>query len=117
MPGVSFQSRLEGVGQAEATSIRDFPGLAPRAFFCSSVSADPRVASQAPGLGHPEQSLTEMGRARAVCSQYDSPEGVVRSLQVCSYSIEPTVPDGACNLLTKDCVRATLADETEEGGP
>jgi hypothetical protein len=45
------------------------------------------------------------------------PDGVVFSFQVCLYSIEPTVSNRAFNLLTKDAVRATLADEPVKLGP
>lgn len=58
-----------------------------------------------------------VGRAEAVCAQYDRPAGVVFSFQVCTYSIEPTVANRARNLLAKDALRAALAEEVEEGGP
>ena len=73
--------------------------------------------SRAEAVGHPEQSLTEVRGTDAVCAQYDMPEGVAFSFHVSTYSIEPTVSNRAFNLLTKDCVRATLADEAEECGP
>ncbi len=52
-----------------------------------------------------------------MCAQYGRPAGVAFCFQVCRYSIEPTVPNRACNLLPKDMLRAALADEIEEGGP
>lgn len=52
-----------------------------------------------------------------MCAQYRRPAGVAFSLQVCRYSIEPPVPNRACNLLPKDMLRAALADEVEEDGP
>jgi hypothetical protein len=61
--------------------------------------------------------LTDVRRADAVCAQYDRPAGVAFSLQVCEYSIEPSVPNRACNLLAKDALRATLADEPEHFRP
>jgi len=45
------------------------------------------------------------------------PDGVVFAFQVSLYSIEPPLPNRSFNLLTKADVRATLADEAEEGGP
>jgi hypothetical protein len=58
-----------------------------------------------------------MRTADTVCAQYGRPAGVTFSFQVCRYSIEPTVPNRACNLLPKDIFRAALADEIEEHGP
>lgn len=58
-----------------------------------------------------------MGRADAVCAQYAMPNGVTFSLQVCLYSIEPSVPNCIFNLFTNNDVRAALADEPEERGP
>jgi len=52
-----------------------------------------------------------------VCSQYDRPAGVARSLQVSEYSIEPPVPNRVFNLLSKHNWRLALADETEHFGP
>jgi hypothetical protein len=45
------------------------------------------------------------------------PNGVAFSFQVCLYSIEPPVPNRFFNLFTKNNVRATLANEAEEGWP
>lgn len=55
--------------------------------------------------------------ARAVCAQYDRPDGVAFSLQVCTNSVEPAVANRAFNLLAKDALRAALADEPEHVGP
>jgi hypothetical protein len=52
-----------------------------------------------------------------VCSQYNAPDGVTFSLQVCLYSIEPTLSDSVRNLLAKDALRLALADEIEERRP
>jgi hypothetical protein len=71
----------------------------------------------AEGVGHPEQSLSDVRRADAVCAQYGRPAGVTFSLQVCEYSIEPPEPNRALNLLAKDAPRTALADESEELGP
>lgn len=53
----------------------------------------------------------------AMCAEYDRPEGVIRSFQVCRYSIEPTMSNRAFNLFTKDDVRATLVNEVKECWP
>jgi hypothetical protein len=68
-------------------------------------------------VGHPPQPLSDVRREDAVCAEYDRPNGVAFSLQVCRYSIEPPVPNRAFNLLAKDAARATLADEPEHVGP
>jgi hypothetical protein len=52
----SFFAAEAFTGKADAlpvTSISDLPVFAPRAFFASSVSGEPRVASHVPGVGHP----------------------------------------------------------------
>lgn len=43
--------------------------------------------------------------------------GVIRSFQVSLYSVEPSEAVLACNLLTKEELRAALRDEAEEFGP
>jgi len=73
--------------------------------------------SFAAGVGHPKQSLSLVRRADAVCAQNNRPDGVAFGFHVCRYSIEPTVPNCACSLLAKDCVRAALADEPVHRGP
>ena len=52
-----------------------------------------------------------------MCAQYSRPAGVAFCLQVCRYSIEPPVPNRACNLFPKDVLRLALADEIEEDWP
>ena len=52
-----------------------------------------------------------------MCAQYGRPAGVAFCFQVCRYSIEPSVPNRACNLLPKDMLRAALADEVKEDRP
>jgi hypothetical protein len=58
-----------------------------------------------------------MGCPDAVCAQYGRPAGVILSLHVCRYSIEPALSNRARNLFPKDNERAELCDETEEHGP
>jgi hypothetical protein len=52
-----------------------------------------------------------------MCAQYHRPDSVRFSLQVCSYSVKPSVPNRALNLLPKDCVRATLVNEIKKSRP
>jgi hypothetical protein len=86
--------------------------------------------SDAFGVGHPIESLSDVRRANAVCAQNTSPEGVTRRLQVCAYSIEPhpaviasrlaaNLSDNvaAGDLLPEDDIRAARGDEAEERGP
>jgi len=73
--------------------------------------------SRAWHVGHPEEPLPDVRCPDAVCAQYTMPNGVALAFQVCLYSIEPAVANRAFNLLTKDSVRATLADEPEERWP
>jgi hypothetical protein len=68
-------------------------------------------------VGHPEQSLPDVVRTRAVCAQYRRPAGVTFSFQVCEYTIEPTEPDSVFNLFAKHNDRAALPDKPEEFGP
>jgi hypothetical protein len=58
-----------------------------------------------------------MGRAEAVCSKNDRPNGVVLAFQILRYSIEPTKSNRCRHLLSKQDWRLTLADEPEHFGP
>ena len=69
------------------------------------------------GVGHPEQSLTDVRRADARSAQIGGPDGISQRLQVSAYSGEPFAPIAACNLLSKDCWRTALSDKPEHFGP
>jgi hypothetical protein len=56
-------------------------------------------------------------RPDARSAQIRRPAGVTLSFQVSEYSIEPSQPITARNLLAKHDWRATLADETEHVRP
>ena len=73
--------------------------------------------SCAAGVGHEEQSLSDVRRPDARSAGIDRPEGVTRCFQVSVNKVEPSKSDLARNLLAKDCLRATLFDEMEECGP
>jgi hypothetical protein len=96
-------------------SLLCFGDLALAAWICSGVL--PPVVSPTRGVGHPEQPLPDVRRADARSRQIRSPEGVALRLQVSPYSIEPFVSKFACNLLPKEAVRATLADEGGQNRP
>ena len=69
------------------------------------------------GVGHPEQSLPDVGRADARSAQIGSCPLIAHSFQVSEYSGEPFTPSFARNLLAKDCWRLALADEVGEDRP
>ena len=52
-----------------------------------------------------------------MCAEYNRPNGVAFSLQVCRYKVEPAVPNYAFNLFPKADDRLALADEIEPDGP
>jgi hypothetical protein len=69
------------------------------------------------GVGHEPQSLSDMRRTEARSRDTGRCEGVADSFHVSSNKVEPAVADRCFNLLTKDNVRAALADETEPFRP
>jgi len=85
-------------------------------FLCTNCSGVP-AKLLASAVGHPKQSLSDMGRARARSAQICRPASVVQVFQVSEYSIEPSTSSLACNLLAKDRCRLALANETGELRP
>jgi hypothetical protein len=83
--------------------------------------AVPRFASVAVGVAQPESpkvnALAHVRRTDARSAQIGTPNGILNSFQIKPYSIEPSTPIDACNLLAKDNCRAALADEAKELGP
>jgi hypothetical protein len=81
----------------------------------------PPLPSDAAGVGqpfsNPPEALSDVRRADARSAEINRPTGVARCFQVSVYKVEPTEAVFACNLLTKDDVRAALADEVVEGWP
>lgn len=57
-----------------------------------------------------------MGRANTNSWQYCRPAGVAFLFQPLINIVKPPMGNRACNLLSKDCWRATLADEAEPAG-
>jgi hypothetical protein len=74
-------------------------------------------SSTAVGLGHEEEPLSDVRRARARSWGITRPDGVVDSLQVRRNNVEPRPASRTRNLFAKNDVRATLADEPEPCGP
>lgn len=68
-------------------------------------------------MGHPEQSLPDMGRADPRSAQIGGRVGIAQSFQVSAYSIDPEPASRARNLFPKDDCRAAVADEPAELRP
>jgi len=81
------------------------------------VSLWSRVVGVAQPCSNPPEALTDVRRTDARSAEIDRPAGVARCFQVRLYKVEPTKAVFACNLFTKDNVRAALADEVVERGP
>ena len=75
------------------------------------------LGSDACGVGHPVEPLSDVRRADARSAQIGCCAGVTRSFQVSAYKVEPREAVFAGNLLAKDDWRAALADEPVERGP
>jgi hypothetical protein len=58
-----------------------------------------------------------MRRTEARSRGNDRPDGVRVAFQVRTNKVEPSTSVRACNLLAKDCDRASLSDETPPVGP
>ena len=124
---------------ATSSTVRRLLSVFPAALYVS-VAGLPAIGVGQPArtFCHPVQPLTDVGSAdedgldknriattypsfgflaRARSAVIDRPDGVTRSLQVSTYSIEPPQSVLARYLLTKDAVRAALADEAKELGP
>jgi hypothetical protein len=69
------------------------------------------------GVGHPPQSLPDVGRTDARRRKIDRPDGVTARFQVRRYKVEPHETVRARNLFAKDDIRAKLGDEPEPGWP
>jgi hypothetical protein len=74
-------------------------------------------ASPTTGVGHPEQSLSDVRRADARSAQIGCPDFIAQCFQVNTYSGEPFTSIAARNLLSNDDCRPALGDESQEVGP
>jgi hypothetical protein len=130
--GVPPQTVAEGVAHGEVSTART-----PLASLASGVGQEDGPAEG----GDPEESLSQVRRARAECAQNACPDGVARSLHVPANSVEPDELSWACSrspslcesvragrvggaddggggdLLAEDDAGAALADEVEERWP
>jgi hypothetical protein len=82
-----------------------------------AVERTPLSASEAVGLGHEKNPLSDVRRADARSRKTGIPVGVADSFQVSLNKVTPAMPNRRFNLLTKDDRRATLRDEVMECGP
>ena len=73
--------------------------------------------SRVVGVTHPVRSVSDVRRTDARRRERDTPEGVAQRFQVSVYKVDPRFDSLARNLLSKDCWRAALLNEVEEGGP
>lgn len=98
MPGVSFQSRLEGVTHPPGASCAAIPSVRPNPLFpcfsrqralrsCHFVSVS--FCGPAFGVGHPPQSLPDVRRPDARSAQIGGPDAISQCFQVSAYSGEP----------------------------
>jgi hypothetical protein len=127
-PRVPSPVELFALGEGHPAKLAACANVSPKPFplpfrslhaarLASILSGSLSPNSPALGVGHPVEALSKVRRPDAVCAQYNRPTGVTFSFQVCEYSIEPSVPNRAFNLLPKDCVRAALADKPKPFGP
>jgi hypothetical protein len=93
-----FQSLVVGVGHAHRPAA---PGS-----LSAPCPGPPLGPSCWQGVGHPIQTLPEMRRADPRSAGIDRPEGVVRSLHVSLYKVEPCEAAFTRNLLAKNCERS-----------
>ncbi len=68
-------------------------------------------------IGHPEQALADVRRARARSAKIGGPDGISSAFQVSAYSGEPFKAIASRDLLSKDRCRAALGDEAVKSGP
>ena len=72
---------------------------------------------RAGSVGDEVETLANVGRANARSAEIRRPDGVTLSFQVSRNSVEPLESVRTRNLLPKDKLRATLANEPEPMGP
>ena len=68
-------------------------------------------------VGHEPQPLSDVRRADAASWQYGRPAGVAFRFQISENSVDPAPSNRRLNLLTKDCCRLALADESHPDRP
>jgi hypothetical protein len=106
-------SAAVAVGQFASQATRPNSALS-GTFRHSSPSFQSRVVVV---VGHPIRPVASLGAADARSRENRRPEGVAFSFQVSRNKVDPQPCSWAFNLLPKDDVRSTLADEPVEGGP
>jgi hypothetical protein len=111
-------SLLLGVGHpVSVAAVERFKPLRfSRSILASRVSTL-LVPSIAPGVGHPEQPLSDVRRAEARSAQIGGPDGITQRFQVNAYSIEPFASKSTRSLFAKQCCRSSLGDESKKLRP
>ena len=124
--GFASTKWLFGVGQ-EASDTAACASVSPKPLFPYFAAYRARRASKTPlfvapnscalGVGHEVQPVSDVRSADARSRKRDRPEGVTQGFQVILNKVDPRPAVSACNLLTKDSLRAVLADEVVPGWP
>jgi hypothetical protein len=68
-------------------------------------------------VGHPPQTLPDVGRADARSAEIDRPCGVALTFQISAYTVEPGETCPACHLLANDDRRPEGCDQAVHLGP
>jgi len=119
IPGVSFQSRADGVTQPaanHAASVSVVPGFDVHSSVRAVARREP-FPSGSVGLGHPVETLADVRRTDARSAQIGGPDSISQRFKISAYSGEPRPSSLARNLLSSDDCRAALRDEAGEGRP
>jgi len=74
-------------------------------------------ARLAVGVGHPEESVSDVRRTDARRRKRDGPEGVTHGFHVSVYKVDPRLDSLARNLFSKDDWRFALLDEPGKSWP
>ncbi len=126
IPGLSFQSREDGVVQSVAPCIllaAESPTvtLRPSGIFPVGLipigTPFPPFPSLAAGVGHKPQPISSMGRIDGTSRDNGRPAGVADAFQVRMHSVEPILSNRCRNLLSHDDRGEGSADEVEEDRP
>ena len=90
IPGVSFQSRADGVTQPaanHAASVSVVPGFDVHSSVRAVARREP-FPSDSVGLGHPVETLADVRRTDARSAQIGGPDSISQCFQVSAYSGE-----------------------------
>jgi hypothetical protein len=129
MPGESFQSRADAVGQPASCAAIGRISPKPFPFPRSALTRSRRSSHAVPvlplsivdGVGQPvspdPKSLSDVRRADARSAAIFRPDGVSRSFQVRAYKVEPPETVLGSDLLAEDDFRPGVLNEPVPVGP